>query len=70
MAKYSYELKKEIVNEYLNGGGGYRYLAKKYDISDMNKIKLWVDNYKAFGDEGLMRSRKQENILLKRNFLL
>jgi transposase len=27
MAKYSYQLKKEVVNAYLNGEGGYKYLA-------------------------------------------
>jgi transposase len=60
MAKYSYEFKKKIVKAYLNGEGGYGYLAKEYGISDDDKVKLWVDNYKAFGDDGLMRSRKQE----------
>ena len=29
MAKYIYELKKEIVTAYLNGEGGYKHLAKK-----------------------------------------
>ena len=60
MSKYSYEFKKKIVKAYLNGEGGYGYLAKEYGISDDDKVKLWVDNYKAFGDDGLMRSRKQE----------
>ena len=70
MAKYSYELKKEIVNEYLNGGGGYNYLAKKYDISDKIKIKLWVDNYKAFGNDGLMRCRKQKNYTFEKKLYI
>ena len=60
MAKYSYEFKKKIVKAYLNGEGGYGYLAKEYGISDDVKVKLWVDNYKAFGDDGLMRSREQK----------
>ncbi len=29
MAKYSFEFKKKIVKEYLNGEGGYRYFCKK-----------------------------------------
>ena len=32
MAKYSYEFKKKVVQEYLDGNGGYEYLAKKYNI--------------------------------------
>lgn len=29
MAKYSYEFKLKVVHEYINGEGGYKYLAKK-----------------------------------------
>ena len=61
MAKYSYEFKKKVVMEYLNGEGGKKFLAKKYGIPAESNIKKWVDNYKAFGDEGLKRSRKQHN---------
>ena len=61
MAKYSYEFKKKVVTEYLNGEGGKTFLAKKYGIPAESNIKKWVDNYKAFGDEGLKRSRKQHN---------
>lgn len=28
MAKYSFEFKKKVVQEYLDGKGGYEYLAK------------------------------------------
>lgn len=45
---------------YLNGEGGKDYLAKKYSVSASSNVKNWVDNYKSQGDEGLMRSRKQE----------
>ena len=61
MAKYSYEFKKKIVQEYLEGKGGYGYLAKKYNVPACNNIKKWVKAYKEFGDKGLMRSRKKEN---------
>lgn len=61
MAKYSYKFKKKVVNAYLNGEGGYRHLAKQYGIPSHSKVKLWVDNYKSFGDDGLKRSRQQEN---------
>lgn len=56
MAKYSYELKKKIVEEYLSGKTSYSVLGDKYQI-DESRIKNWVNNYKHFGDEGLMRSR-------------
>ena len=60
MSKYSFEFKKQVVNAYLNGEGGYIYLANKFGIPSDNKVKLWVDNYNAFGDEGLKRSRKKD----------
>lgn len=56
MTKYSYELKKRIVEEYLSGKTSYSLLEEKYHI-DHSSIKQWVNNYKHFGDEGLMRSR-------------
>lgn len=60
MSKYSFEFKKQVVNAYLNGEGGYTYLANKFGIPSDNIVKLWVDNYNAFGDEGLKRSRKKD----------
>jgi len=61
MAKYSFEFKKQVVLAYLNGEGGKEFLAKKYGIPAESNIKKWVDNYNAFGDDGLKRSRKQNN---------
>ena len=60
MSKYSFEFKKEVVMSYLNGEGGYTYLAQQYGISSKTRIKEWVAMYNKFGDEGLLRSRKQE----------
>ena len=60
MSKYSFEFKKNVVNAYLNGEGGYSYLAKRFGIPNKSKVKLWVDNYNTFGDEGLKRSRKND----------
>lgn len=56
MAKYSYELKKKIVEEYLSGKTSYRVLESKYHVENSQILK-WVNNYKHFGDEGLLRSR-------------
>lgn len=58
MAKYGYDLKKKVVTAYLNGEGGYAYLAKEYGIPSDSEVRLWVDNYNVFGDDGIKRSRK------------
>ena len=46
--------------EYLNGEGGKMFLAKKHNIPNAEKVMQWVKNYKAFGDDGLKRSRGNE----------
>lgn len=61
MAKYSFEQKLKIVQEYQAGAGGYGFLANKYGIADKWQVKRWVEAYNAFGTDGLMRSRKKEN---------
>ena len=60
MAKYSFEFKKKVVEEYLNGEGRSKYLARKYGIPAKSNIDQWVAAYKQFGNEGLMRSRQKE----------
>ncbi len=60
MAKYSFEMKMEMVTAYLNNEGSFTYLAKKYGIPNKKPIQYWVAAYKAFGVEGLRRSRKNE----------
>lgn len=61
MAKYSYEFKKKVVLEYINGMGGYVSLCRKHNISDDKSIRQWVSAYKEFGDDGLRRSREKKN---------
>lgn len=52
MTKYDYELKKRVVTAYLNGEGGYKFISKKYDISDKlhvknkSQIMTWLRWYK------------------------
>ena len=60
MAKYSFEFKKKVVLEYLDGKGGFTYLSKKYGLGSKTQLRSWINAYKMFGDEGLMRSRKKE----------
>ena len=60
MTKHSFEFKKKIVLEYLNGEGGILYLSKKYGLSSKSQLHKWAKNYKAFGNDGLLRSRENE----------
>ena len=59
MAKYSYEFKRMVVQEYLNGEGGFDSLTKKHGISSSAQVRKWVSNYRRFGEAGLRRSRQQ-----------
>ena len=61
MAKYSYELKKQVVDAYFRGEGGYAYLAKKYGIKNCRQVLNWVHYYEQFGNSGLLRSRKNND---------
>ena len=56
MSKYSFDLKLEVVKDYLSGEtGGYRTIAKKYGVINDSQVKDWVKNYEKYGDEGLKR---------------
>ena len=61
MAKYSYEFKKKLVTEYINGEAGYDYLTKKYQLPSTSILRRWINAYKGFGDKGLQRSREKKN---------
>ena len=61
MAKYSYELKKKVVQAYLNGEGGHTYLAEKYGVKNKRQVFDWVHSYNELGTDGLIRSRKNNN---------
>mgnify|MGYP002672135384 FL=1 len=61
MAKYSFELKKQIVLEHLETGIGSKLLAKKYNVKSPRQIRQWIHNYDEFGSEGLKRSRENQN---------
>ena len=59
MAKYSTEYKLKMVREYHVGQGGYRALSKRHEITE-SQIEHWVKAYRAFGENGLKRSRAQQ----------
>jgi transposase len=60
MAKYSFEFKLKIVQEYLEGKGGYRYLANKHGIKSSGQVRYWINAYTKFGEEGLYRKRQNQ----------
>ena len=66
MAKYSYEFKKQVVDAYLRGEGGYTYLAEKYGVKNRRQVLNWVHYYEQFGDSGLLKSRI---ISIRRGFM-
>jgi len=48
----------KVVKAYLNAEGGYEYIAKKFNIPSHSNIKIWVEAYQEYGEEGLIRRRK------------
>ena len=60
MPKYSFEFKMEVVQAYLNAEGGYTFLAEKYCVKNRRQVLNWVHYYEEFGDDGLRRSRKNQ----------
>ena len=60
--KYSPEFKEEVAKSYLNGEGGYGFIANKYNLPDKSFVKRWVLNYKDnnnyFKEEKRGRSSK------------
>jgi len=68
MAKYSFEFKMKVVQDYLSGEGGYPFLVKKYHLKSDAQIKVWVNAYRHWGEEGLKRSR--QNKVYTSNFKL
>ena len=61
MAKYSFELKMKIVHEYLEGKGGCGFLAQKHAIKNKSQVKNWINTYREFGEDGLLRKRQNQN---------
>ena len=60
MAKHSYEFKKKIVLEYLNSDEGCTSISRKYGMASSSQLLKWTAAYKAFGDDGLKRSRSRK----------
>ncbi|GAA5562505.1 hypothetical protein Asch03_04008 [Acinetobacter schindleri] len=50
--KHSKELKLKVIQNYLDGGKGYKILSEEFNV-DIQTIRLWIEKYKAQGEEGL-----------------
>lgn len=61
MAKYSFEFKLAIVQEYLEGKCGLGYLAKNHGVSSKKQVHGWINAYREFGEDGLLRKRKKQS---------
>ena len=59
MVKYSYELKQQVIQDYLDGLGDYKTLAKKYHLPTKSIILQWLNVYEHYGFEGLKIKRKK-----------
>lgn len=70
MAKYSFELKKKIVLEYLNEEVGYTTLAQKYGIPAIKSIERGYITIILLEIKACFVLEKMKPILLKRSFLL
>lgn len=55
-AKYSSELKIEIIKEYEAGKGSYKMLAEKYGVGKKS-VRDWVRKYREQGEAGLSARR-------------
>lgn len=65
MAKYTFEQKKKVVQEYLDGKGSFESVAKQNNIPHGKQVREWVKAYEKFGEEGLFRSKKKKNYSLQ-----
>ncbi|WP_330652565.1 MULTISPECIES: helix-turn-helix domain-containing protein [Terrisporobacter] len=55
MTKYNYSFKLQVVKSYLNGEGGYKHVAAKYNIPNESQVRRWVNLYTTFGEDVLER---------------
>lgn len=57
LAKYTFDFKKKVVTDYLNNEGGYKYLARKYQVN-RTLVRHWTRVYNYHGWDGLIGGGK------------
>jgi transposase len=68
MTRYDERFKRQVVQDYLGGAGGYRALGAQYGI-DQAILRLWVDRYRQHGDAGLRRKSSHYSAQFKLSVL-
>ncbi|WP_341776212.1 transposase [Staphylococcus hyicus] len=58
MAKYDLDFKLKVVNEYIDGLGGYNAIGKRHGIN-RSIVRTWYRAYSALGIKGLERKRSK-----------
>ena len=58
--KYTFEFKRQVVEDYLANCGGVLALSKKYGIPGKSLVHQWIKAYREFGDDGLKSSWSKE----------
>lgn len=53
MEKYSFELKCQVVQDYLSGVGSIAFIANKYSIPAKSNVEKWINLYNSQGIEVL-----------------
>ncbi|WP_271901756.1 transposase [Limosilactobacillus reuteri] len=56
MTKYSTKFKTQAVKAYLDGEGGFAYLANKFGLPSTYDLRKWVDLVKEQGFQALQVS--------------
>lgn len=70
MSKYSYEFKKKVVMSYLNGEGGYTYLANFYNIPSKHVSENGLLHIRNSEMRDYFALDSKQNTLSKRSYLL
>ncbi len=71
MAKYSFQFKKQVIDAYLRGEGGYTDLAGKYGVTNRRQVLAlsegirnsalttkWVNDFRIAGSDALRPKKK------------
>ena len=63
--KYSEELKKQAVKDYISGAGSYETLRKKYGLLSTKQLRNWVKWYNGHKEKKQNRTAKGEIYMTK-----
>ena len=58
--KYTYEFKRQVVDDFLAGKGGVQALARTYGVGSKSQVRQWIVAFREYGDDGLRVRRKKE----------